>query len=65
LPRPCECGDESAGSIKCGDFLTDLISEWLFKKYCAQWSEFLALRLKEKELLNIMKCLEKSFAVTS
>ena len=35
----CECGNETSGSIKCGEFLDKLRTGKLLKKVCATWSE--------------------------
>ena len=34
-----ECGNESSGSIKWGEFLDQLKTGWLLKKDVAPWSE--------------------------
>ena len=33
----CECGDESLGSVKCGEFLDQLQTSQLVKKKSAPW----------------------------
>ena len=35
----CECGNESSGSIKCGEFLDYLRTGKLVKKDSAPWSK--------------------------
>jgi hypothetical protein len=35
----CECGNESSGFIKCGEFLDWLRTGCLFKKDSASWSK--------------------------
>ena len=36
----CECGNEPAGSIKCGEFLDWLKTVSLLKKDSASWSKY-------------------------
>ena len=38
--RTCECGNESSGSIKCGEFHDYLKTGWLLKKDSAPWSKY-------------------------
>ena len=34
----CESGNESSGSVKCGEFPDEVMSYWLVKKEFVLWS---------------------------
>jgi len=46
----CECGNEPHGSIKCGEFLGQLITGYLFKKDSAPWNICVGNAFKTKDI---------------
>ena len=37
----CECGNEPSGSVKCGEFLDELLTSQLLRKDSAPWREYI------------------------
>ena len=40
LAEACECGNEPSGSVKCGEFLDQLLTSQLLKKDSAPWRKY-------------------------
>ena len=43
MAEACECGNEPSGSVKCGEFLDQLQTNWLLKKDSAPCSKYVTV----------------------